>query len=44
VSRRFVVRVHPADAAAFEALAGRLHETEEWSYVEREVDVRLWRR
>lgn len=32
-----------ADAAAFEELVGRLRETEEWSYVEREVDIRLIR-
>jgi hypothetical protein len=29
------------DADAFEELVGRLRETEEWSYVEREVDVRV---
>lgn len=33
----------PADADAFEELVGRLRETEEWSYVEREVDIRLAR-
>jgi hypothetical protein len=33
----------PADAAAFEELVGRLRATEEWSYVEREVDIRLTR-
>lgn len=33
----------PAAAEAFEELVGRLRETEEWSYVEREVDVRLTR-
>jgi chlorite dismutase len=33
----------PADAPAFEDLVGRLRETEEWSYVEREVDIRLTR-
>ncbi len=32
-----------ADAGAFEDLVGRLRETEEWSYVEREVDIRLTR-
>jgi hypothetical protein len=31
------------DANAFEELVGRLRETEEWSYVEREVDIRLRR-
>jgi chlorite dismutase len=30
-----------ADAAAFEELVARLRETEEWRYVEREVDIRL---
>ena len=29
------------DAAAFDELLGRLRETEEWRYVEREVEVRL---
>lgn len=33
----------PQDAAAFEELVGRLRTTEEWSYVEREVDIRLIR-
>lgn len=33
----------PDDAAAFEDLVGRLRETEEWSYVEREIDIRLAR-
>ncbi|MEX1023226.1 MAG: chlorite dismutase family protein [Dehalococcoidia bacterium] len=33
----------PRDAAAFEELVGRLRTTEEWSYVEREVDIRLTR-
>jgi len=33
----------PVDADAFEELVGRLRETEEWSYVEREVDIRLAR-
>jgi len=32
-----------ADADAFDELVGRLRETEEWSYVEREVDIRLER-
>jgi chlorite dismutase len=32
-----------ADASAFEELVGRLRETEEWRYVEREVDIRLAR-
>ena len=31
----------PADAAVFEELVGTLRETEEWSYVEREIDIRL---
>jgi chlorite dismutase len=31
----------PADAARFDELLGRLRETEEWRYVEREVEVRL---
>jgi hypothetical protein len=31
----------PADAAAFEDLVAALRATEEWRYVEREVDVRL---
>jgi chlorite dismutase len=33
----------PADADAFEELVRRLRATEEWSYVEREVDIRLTR-
>jgi chlorite dismutase len=33
----------PADAAAFEDLVGRLRATEEWRYVDREVDIRLSR-
>ena len=33
----------PGDAAAFEELVDRLRTTEEWSYVEREVDIRLTR-
>jgi chlorite dismutase len=33
----------PADASAFEDLVGRLRETEEWSYVEREIDIRVTR-
>ncbi len=33
----------PAYAEAFEELVGKLRETEEWNYVEREVDVRLIR-
>lgn len=33
----------PADSNAFEELVGRLRETEEWSYVEREIDIRLTR-
>ncbi len=31
------------DTTAFEDLVGRLRETEEWSYVEREIDIRLAR-
>lgn len=31
------------DAEAFEELVGRLRDTEEWSYVDREVDIRLSR-
>lgn len=31
------------DAAAFETLVGRLRATPEWSYVDREVDIRLSR-
>ena len=31
----------PEDAAAFEMLVHRLRATEEWRYVEREVDIRL---
>jgi chlorite dismutase len=33
----------PADAAAFDELVGCLRATEEWSYVSREVDIRLAR-
>jgi chlorite dismutase len=33
----------PANAALFEDLAGMLRATEEWTYVEREVDVRVVR-
>jgi len=33
----------PANAQAFEQLVGKLRETEEWTYVEREVDIRLVR-
>lgn len=33
----------PADAAAFEELVAALRGTEEWKYVEREVDIRLVR-
>lgn len=33
----------PADAGAFDELLGRLRETAEWEYVEREVEVRLER-
>ena len=31
----------PADASLFEELVGMLRQTEEWTYVEREVDVRM---
>ena len=31
----------PADAEAFEELVGILRETQEWTYVEREIDIRL---
>jgi hypothetical protein len=31
----------PADGAAFDEVVTRLRATEEWSYVEREVDIRL---
>ena len=34
----------PEHAAGFEELVRRLRETEEWTYVEREVDIRLARR
>ncbi len=34
----------PEDAPSFERLVRRLRKTEEWSYVEREVDIRLRRR
>lgn len=33
----------PSDADAFEELVGRLRATEEWAYVDREVDIRLSR-
>jgi len=33
----------PEHAAAFEDLVGELRATEEWTYVEREVDVRVMR-
>jgi chlorite dismutase len=33
----------PAQASAFEELVDRLRETEEWAYVEREIDIRLSR-
>lgn len=33
----------PEDVASFEELVGRLRATDEWSFVEREVDVRLSR-
>ncbi len=33
----------PANAQAFEQLVGRLRDTEEWTYIDREVDIRLVR-
>ena len=33
----------PADADSFEELVGRLRATEEWTYAEREIDIRLAR-
>jgi len=33
----------PEDRGAFDELVGRLRESEEWSYVEREVEIRLAR-
>lgn len=33
----------PADTEAFEELVRRLRETEEWTFVEREIDIRLAR-
>lgn len=33
----------PADADEFQELVGRLRQTEEWRYVEREIDIRLVR-
>jgi hypothetical protein len=33
----------PMHASAFEELVDRLRETEEWAYVEREIDIRLFR-
>lgn len=33
----------PADTSAFDDLVAALRETEEWNYVEREVDIRLTR-
>jgi chlorite dismutase len=33
----------PENASAFEKLVGALRETVEWTYVEREVDIRLMR-
>jgi chlorite dismutase len=34
----------PENAAAFEGLVNNLRETEEWTYIEREIDIRLARR
>ncbi len=33
----------PAHAQAFEDLVGKLRETQEWKYVDREIDIRLMR-
>jgi chlorite dismutase len=33
----------PEDSGAFDELVGRLRETEEWDYVDREIDIRLSR-
>ena len=33
----------PEHASAFEELVDRLRETEEWDYIEREIDIRLFR-
>jgi chlorite dismutase len=33
----------PEDAGAFEELVRRLRQTEEWRYVDREIDIRLTR-
>jgi chlorite dismutase len=33
----------PSDAAAFEHMVARLRNTEEWRYVDREIDIRLTR-
>jgi len=33
----------PASSELFEELVGKLRETEEWAYVEREIDIRLTR-
>ena len=33
----------PSDAAAFDTLVAELRGTEEWVYVEREIDIRLIR-
>jgi hypothetical protein len=33
----------PEHAHAFEELVHRLRETEEWTYIEREIDIRLHR-
>jgi chlorite dismutase len=33
----------PADAAAFEQLIAKLRQSEEWRYIEREIDIRLLR-
>jgi chlorite dismutase len=34
----------PEHASAFEELVDRLRETEEWAYIEREIDIRLSRK
>ena len=33
----------PSDAAAFDELVAELRATEEWTYVDREIDIRVVR-
>jgi hypothetical protein len=33
----------PSDSAAFDELVAAFRETEEWTYVEREIDIRVIR-